>query len=743
MKSPTLRSIGAAVILSLAFGRAAHADWAVSSDPLVVTATPSDMRTQTQNPPTFAWPRHSTNPASYVLEIRSGTTVVKTFTTSRNWYLPALALPSGSYTWRVRPATLIDWSSDRPFVIDATSTKFEVPEDDALLVRIKNRARPRGLQTGLPLYKDWPAEMRAERGQYMSWMVREVTGAMTTMAPVSDAQWPLVTGKLQTPENVEQNASIRSLIYKMTRQLEAASLMYRLTGEQQYLTEALRRGDNLSALNPDGPTSYANQDQATRAISLGLAKAIDYLGTAIDPTRRARWLEIVRIRADVIHNELTKSRADLDQYPLDSHGGTAIGFLALTSILTIGEFPEAEKWFKFSFRQYVSSLNPWSGPEGGYANGTAYGEYAIDFSLQIWQPMAQAVGVNLIEKPWTKGFLNFFMQFMPPGSQTHLFGDGHETKPEFKFMKALALRFKTPQAAWYARNLAGSEDPLSYLQGPYPMPANTVATPVPPPNAALFPSIGWSAFHSNMADPNRTSVYFKSSPYGSFSHSHGDQNSFVIKKGGVGLITEAGWYDWYDSPNWNNYYHQTKAHSAVTYDGGIGQFVTGWREPRKFNGSITNFGDYGNTYYVAGNAAPSFGGAMTKNIRRVWYMRNTDTVVVHDTLAATTAHTYEWNFHTLAPIVANSNGTYQVTNQNKTVCVRSLTSGTRFEKRAGGLVKAGTVEDHGTFVRTASALTAEFIILLDVGCKNTPYSISDTTSGRTLTVGRDQLALPR
>ena len=49
----------------------------------------------------------------------------------------------------------------------------------------------------------------------------------------------------------------------------------------------------------------------------------------------------------------------------------------------------------------------------------------------------------------------------------------------------------------------------------------------------------------------------------------------------------------------------------------------------------------------------SFAGALTQNTRRVWYMRNTDTVVVHDTLAAGVPHTYEWNFHTLAPIVAN------------------------------------------------------------------------------------------
>ena len=34
--------------------------------------------------------------------------------------------------------------------------------------------------------------------------------------------------------------------------------------------------------------------------------------------------------------------------------------------------------------------------------------------------------------------------------------------------------------------------------------------------------------HSSLSDPNRLSIFFKSSPYGSYNHSHADQNSFVI-----------------------------------------------------------------------------------------------------------------------------------------------------------------------------------------------------------------------
>ncbi|WP_229419188.1 DUF4962 domain-containing protein [Pseudoduganella dura] len=744
MTQLSIRTFGmAALTTAMLFCGSAHADWASSTDPLVVAPNPSNLQLQIQNPPTFRWARHSTNPASYIIEIRSGTTVVKTASATRNWYLPSVALPNGTYTWRVRPANGTIWSDDRGFIISDASKQFVVPEDSDLVKRITGRERPRSLQERMPLYKNWDAALKAERGQYVVWLSNEVIRLAADLPQAKDSDWPLVTGTLQTAANVAQTSAIRSAIQKLSRQLEASSLLYAMTNEQRYLTEAIRRGDEMAAMSPTGPTSYVNQDQATRQIALMLAKSVDMLSTGLDAPRRARWLEIVRVRGQEIYTQLSKSKADMDQYPLDSHGGTNVGVLALTSALVMGEFPEAETWFHFAYRHYVSSLSPWSGPEGGYANGTAYGEYSIDIFLQIWQPLARATGVKMLELPWVNGFLNSFMQFMPPGSKNHLFGDSHESKPEMKFMKALALRVPTPQAKWYAQNLTSGEDPVSYLQGEYPMPVNKVTTTVAPPNSAVFPTIGWAAFHSNMSDSNRTSVYFKSSPYGSFNHSHGDQNSFVLKKGGVALLTESGWYDWYDSPNWNNWYRQTKAHNAITYDGGVGQLITGYRETKANNGKVVSFSDTGAIGYVAGLAEAAYGKALTKAERRLWYVRGSDAVIILDQLASPVPRKFEWNFHTLSPIVADANGNVTVTTQGKSVCIRPISTGQSFEKRAGGLVLAGNVEDHGTYVRTTSATTAEFLMLLDVGCKNLTVQMSTTATGRTLKIGTQTIALPR
>jgi hypothetical protein len=302
----------------------------------------------------------------------------------------------------------------------------------------------------------------------------------------------------------------------------------------------------------------------------------------------------------------------------------------------------------------------------------------------------------------------------------------------------------TPQAAWYARNLTGNEDPLSYLQGPYPMPANTVTTAVAPPNGALFNSIGWAAAHSDITNVTRTSMYFKSSPYGSFNHSHGDQNSLVVRKAGVALLAESGWYDWYGSPNWNDWYRQTKAHNAITVDGGLGQDISGFDNTFVKNGKIVSYSATGNVDYVAGDATEAYAGLLSKAVRKVWYLRQTDVIVVHDQLASAIPRTYEWNMHTLAPIVVGSNNAVSVTKDGYKACIRPILTGSlRFEKRTGGLVFAGNTEEHGTYVKTEKATGGEFLMLIDVGCKNPAVRLSDTASGRTLTVGTDSIVIPR
>lgn len=721
-----------------------HADWAQAVTPLEIRTVPENNLIQPQNPPTFSWSRHPQEPASYVLELKMNGTVVRTFTSTRSWYLPSKALPLGEYTWRVRPSTTTEWSSERKFVISTASMVYEVPENADLRARALQKTRPRGLQGGLPLVKNWDATLLSQRGAAVTQLTKDVVWNMTALPFITDAIWPLNTSGVLTAAGAVQVADIRKQLGMRTRQLESSVLLYRLTGESRFLTEALKRGDELAGFDPLGPTNYSKQDQAPFAIASSLIRAFDTLGSSLDTTRRAKWLRSVTAYGNQIYADLARDNGRNDQYPYDSHAISNTAGLALISILALGDIPAADAWFDFSFRSYVSSLSVWSGPEGGFANGTAYGEYAVDLYMQVWQPTAQAMNVNLYAKPWSQGFLNFFMYFVPPGAQTHVFGDGHEAVPSAQIMKAYALNFSSPAAAWYVDKMSVKEDVLTLLKSDYPLPALTVVPQAPTANAIMLPSIGWGAMHSSMADMNRTSVYFKSSPYGSYNHSHGDQNSFVIMSAGVPLLAEGGWYDYYGSPLWSSWYRQTKAHNALTFDGGIGQTSGGTAVSTiRDNGRITAFATTKNLDYIEGDATPSYGGQLKSAIRKLWYVRETDSVVVYDKAISAIARTWEWNMHAMAPIVTDAKGNISISNKGRTACIRPLiTNGVHFEKRTGVPLMPGRVEDQAVFVSNAKSLNGEFLILIDVGCKNPAVSLTSGTTGRTLKVGTQTMIVP-
>ena len=742
MKSHRKALAVAAAMSALLCSFNAHADWAQSTDPLVVQPNPANGAVQAQNPPGFFWARHATGPASYDIEITpAGGAAVKA-TVDRNWYLPTKALALGNYTWRVRPAGASDWSSPRAFAITSKSTVFEVPDSATLRARITAKARPRSLPASFTAYSSWNTAKKGDLEPYLSRLANEVKLQVGALPDLNDTRWPIAIASPLTASMASQQTDVRNRINESSRQLEAAALMWRAKGEQQYLTEALKRGDQLAALNPKGPTSYANQDQATRQIALALVKGVDLLSGGIDATRKAKWLNIVSVRGNEIYSNLAGDNGRLDQYPFDSHGNTSMIFMALISTLGLGDVADAQKWFDFSFRAYVNTPSPWSGAEGGYANGTAYAEYAAGYMVALWDSINQATGVNMYAKPWTLGFLDFAMMLTPPGSKVHAFGDGSETKPDPRVFHAFAQRLVNPRANWYQSKLGGIEDGMQVLEAPYPMPiaGNTVFAA--PSNENYYPSIGWVAIHSDIGNTNRSSFYFKSSPYGSFNHSHGDQNGLLLSVAGQPLLIKSGWYDWYGSPQWTDWYHQTRSQNAITFDGGKGQLVDGYREQLQRNGKITAWAVNPNYDYAEGDATPAYGGQLTMAKRQIWYFKAQDAMLVRDKLSAVVPHTYEFNLHAPVAFTVESPSSVKITAGGQSVCLRDLNGNAPFATWTGPAPKAGVTEAHGAFyLKNDGKSVGEFLVLMDVGCKRPTVKIGASGSTRTFTIGTQTVNL--
>jgi hypothetical protein len=263
--------------------------------------------------------------------------------------------------------------------------------------------------------------------------------------------------------------------------------------------------------------------------------------------------------------------------------------------------------------------------------------------------------------------------------------------------------------------------------------------PVGTPDATLLPSIGWAAMHSSLQDPARVSVYFKSSPYGSYNHSHADQNSFVVNAAGQQLAIESGYYDGYMTPHWWQWYKQTRAQNAITFDGGQGQVVyeqSGALGP----GVITDYVHHSDYDIVAGDATRAYGGALSRAYRSLVYLRP-NLVVVYDALASGAPRRWEWNIHALNAMSIVSDQQISIQNNGQSLCVDMLAGpATQFTQTSRFTADPGTglrwtPQWHGAFVAASPSGSAEFIALLRVGCTPTAASASKANGVWTVVVG--------
>ena len=191
---------------------------------------------------------------------------------------------------------------------------------------------------------------------------------------------------------------------------------------------------------------------------------------------------------------------------------------------------------------------------------------------------------------------------------------------------------------------------LNTLGGEY---ANTINTyyintdhiepkaPTDYPLSHEFNDIGWVVMTNDLINTDRVQAYFKSSYYGSFNHSHADQNSFIIQAFGEKLAVKSGYYDNYHSVHDKAITRATFAHNSITIDGGNGQ--PSQTDDLMAKGDIIEFVTQMSFDSATGDATPAYKGALDKYIRHFIYIRPGVFVVIDDLDAKDdTKSSFEW-----------------------------------------------------------------------------------------------------
>lgn len=614
---------------------------------------PADSFVTTQNPPDFHWP--AINGADrYQLQVSRDSTVTDVVYENGslidNFYNFPHVFDAGTWYWRVRyhnpagtsPEEWSEWSAVRKFRIEERNVPFPVPPVEDIMGKI-GTAHPRIWTTPDTLAKFRSLAQTTGKTIYESKLASVTANLNGALPPEPDFPYP--TSHPRDQAYTDALSKLRSDSDGAVNMMADAAFLYLVTGDAKFGKEAVRRLNGIALWNPDGDTGYALNDQVHRYIALRSAMAYDWLYDfpewKVEDKEKVRNMIITR--TNTMFDELTSAHP-IWRNPYDSHGWTNFGYVGIIAIALLHDADAAEDWFRRIVPAYINIMPPWGGEDGGWSQGTGYWQYSSMFGKEFTDVLLSAGGFNLYDKAYSRSEGLFPLYMFPQGSPGGVFGDGSEDSPgsySVSIYNRLSQMYGDPRYKWAAEAIGSGPgtELANYFYGDADLP---VQPPVDLPDGRWFQDTGLVAMHSKLYDPDRVSLYFKSSPYGSFNHTHADQNSFVVKAFGEELAVESGYYDEYFTDHDKFYGKQTLASNAITYDGKKGQPIDNINADGRINGFVTH-PDFDAT---SGDASAAYMGALTRADRKIIYVRPSMFVVIDQLATANPAGSeFEWRLH--------------------------------------------------------------------------------------------------
>ena len=470
---------------------------------------------------------------------------------------------------------------------------------------------------------------------YLSWhdaAVREI-GAKLPPEP------PWLPKK--QPDHSREYARAFRTVRPPTHAMQMAALVFQLGGDAAVGAEAKRRVLYYFGWDPKGPSSTLHNDEPAMSVLRNGCRAYDWTYGLYTPEERTKIETCIVERARQVHSVLVRRK--FHENPRDSHLGRQIGFLAEACCAIMSEHPEMREWYDYVMDVYRRLYPAWGTADGGWNEGPHYWAAYMDFGLDSLTAVKLAMGEDIVvTKPFFKETPWYFIYQCPPGSPISPFGDGWQAGPQRSTaLRSFAVLQQDPVLLWFAERAGGSG--ISGVRDLVLDPAATGLVARPPenlPGTRCFPGEGLVMSHSCLTNAAEdVAFYFRSTPYGSVSHGHADQNAFCLSAYGEPLVIATGYYNYWGSPHHYGWMQQTKAKSAITYDGGKGQ-------PRSAasKGQIVAFRADGDRIEFSGEATAAYGGALTKARRDVVRL-DRELFLIRDDLASREPRNFEFNLH--------------------------------------------------------------------------------------------------
>ena len=633
---------------------------------------PDGGETVVENPPRFMWLPVVEDEAEYVVRISQCETFEgpETFVYPHiplNFFTPDVSFASGDYYWCYAvcsPETglpISEWSTIRSFSISENKPETPLPSR-AERFKAVERSHPRLWMTNSRL-TGFCNEISANPDAY-SWQ---------NFYDKSVYPW-MARDIMPEPVGYPNHKRVAS-VWRQTY-IDCQELLYairhlaiggRVTSDAEMTERAKAWLLSAASWDVNGTTSRAYTDEWAFRVNLALAWGYDWLYDALDDNEKVAVRDALRARTQETATHIMK-HANIHLFPFDSHAVRAVSAVLIPSaIALLDDVPEAEDWLHYSIEFLSTVYTPWGDTDGGWAEGPHYWMTGMAYLIDAANLLKGYTGIDIYKRPFFQKTGDFPLYTKAPNTRRATFGDDSTMGD----LPAVKIGFNLRQFAgvtgngayqWYydeiKRTNPGTEmafynwgwwdfhfDELVY-QTDFP-----IIEAVPPADDDLFrwfKGTGWVAIQKSMQNPDEHIQFvMKSSPYGSISHSHGDQNAFCLAAYGEDLAIQSGHYVAFNSTMHQNWRKQTISKNAILING-KGQYAGRNKAMQmQSTGQLLAAERRDDHIYIKGEATAAYAieSPEVTNVTREVYFFNNSFFVFIDSIDASAPVEIDWRIH--------------------------------------------------------------------------------------------------
>jgi Domain of unknown function (DUF4962)/Heparinase II/III-like protein len=622
------------------------------------------------NPPVFAWkPPDGAGKFDLTVARDSDLTdpVIAEQGLTEPAFLPTKAMSPGKYYWT--------WSAGESrgelfeFEITPEAVVLEVPPAAAWLEKLP-REHPR-----IWIRPGEVEELRASRTGARAEMWKRLQAAADKLVEGEhNIEEPPFLGDWEADYDTVFASWFKTLqeSRKFVREALTMALAYVASGETKYARAACQRMASISKWDPMGSSHIDHNDEAHMSLLWDGTQVVDYVWDQFTPEEKDVVLDQYRRRGE-INFEHMHGRGSYGVTRFDSHAGREIVFLAQLAFVFHQEIPEARKWLQW-LRPVLCGIWPiWAGDDGAWSEGPSYGLAYVRIMTFFASALKKAAGVDLYKRPFWRGHAEWRRWCFPPYVEWMGFGDHSErwsgtwnTNAELVELIARETDSASEFAAYVADFRAeaekspargeggggpGAASPQKYFAGPEAAEAEKAD---PGRVLTAFERAGWAAVRTDLNNAAKdTAFIFRSSPYGAFSHSHSNNNDFIVHVAGKAMTMPSGYYDGYGSNHHSHWNWHSKSHNCLTLSG-AGQLM----RTRNSQGRVANTYEDNALAYMVGIADTSYSHLAERCRRHVVFLKEANCFLLVDELLCLEEVSVapEWNAHSWAQFEVDEEG---------------------------------------------------------------------------------------